>query len=49
MNLLESDKKNIWHPFTPLGGAPEPLLVESANGIYLHLHDGRKIMDAVSS
>src|SRR5258705_4072101 len=49
MNLKESDKKNIWHPFTSLLDGPEPLLVESAKGIYLHLQDGRKIMDAVSS
>jgi adenosylmethionine-8-amino-7-oxononanoate aminotransferase len=49
MNLKESDNKNVWHPFTPLVGGPEPLLVESAQGVYLHLQDGRKIMDAVSS
>jgi adenosylmethionine-8-amino-7-oxononanoate aminotransferase len=49
MNLEELDKKNIWHPFTPLEGAPEPLLVESAQGVYLNLKDGRKIIDAVSS
>src|SRR5882672_2922940 len=49
MNFASADKKNIWHPFTPLEGAPEPLFVESANGVYLNLKDGRKIMDAVSS
>lgn len=49
MNLAELDKKNIWHPFTALEGAPEPLFVESAHGVYLHLKDGRKVIDAVSS
>jgi adenosylmethionine-8-amino-7-oxononanoate aminotransferase len=49
MNLQESDKRNIWHPFTPLVDGIDPLLVESANGIYLHLKDGRKIIDAISS
>src|SRR5258707_3423280 len=49
MNLEPLDKKNIWHPFTPLEGAPEPLFVESAQGVYLNLKDGRKIIDAVSS
>src|SRR5258707_4761569 len=49
MNLEPLDKKNIWHPFTPLEGAPEPLLVESAQGVYLNMKDGRKIIDAVSS
>lgn len=46
---LQKDKDNIWHPFTPLQGGDNPLLISSASGIYLHTHDGRKIMDAVSS
>lgn len=49
MSLQELDKKNIWHPFTSLGNGMEPLLVESASGVNLHLKDGRKIIDAVSS
>jgi adenosylmethionine---8-amino-7-oxononanoate aminotransferase len=48
-NLLDLDRKNIWHPFSPLIGAEEPLLITSAKGIYLHTHDGRDIIDAVSS
>jgi adenosylmethionine---8-amino-7-oxononanoate aminotransferase len=48
-DLLNLDKKNIWHPFTPLLGAAEPLLIKSANGVYLNTHDGRKIIDAISS
>jgi adenosylmethionine-8-amino-7-oxononanoate aminotransferase len=47
--LLTRDRENIWHPFTPLLGAEEPILVTSAHGIYLHTHDGRKIIDAISS
>jgi adenosylmethionine-8-amino-7-oxononanoate aminotransferase len=47
--LSESDKKNIWHPFTPLAGGPDPVLIESASGVYLHTSGGRKIIDAVSS
>lgn len=49
MNFEALDKKNIWHPFTALEGAPEPLFVESAHGVYLNLKDGRKVIDAVSS
>jgi adenosylmethionine-8-amino-7-oxononanoate aminotransferase len=45
----EKDKEWIWHPFTALEGAPAPLFIESAEGVYLHTSDGRKIMDAVSS
>ena len=49
MDLSSLDRKNIWHPFTPLEGADDPLLIKSASGVYLQTEDGRKIIDAVSS
>ncbi len=49
MTLLEKDKKNIWHPYTSLQPTHEPLLISSAEGIYLHTPEGRKIIDAISS
>jgi adenosylmethionine-8-amino-7-oxononanoate aminotransferase len=48
-NLQESDRKNIWHPFTSLGSKEDPIVIDKAEGIYLYSHDGRKIIDAVSS
>jgi len=45
----EKDRQLIWHPFTALEGAPEPLFISSAEGIYLHTPDGRKIIDGISS
>jgi adenosylmethionine---8-amino-7-oxononanoate aminotransferase len=39
----------IWHPFTNSALDPSPLQVESAEGVYLHTKDGRKILDAISS
>ena len=48
-DLLKLDKDFIWHPFTSLVGSPDPVVIQSANGIYLHTDDGRKIIDAVSS
>lgn len=48
-NLLELDKKNIWHPFTPLITETDPLLITSAEGVYLNTSDNRKIIDAISS
>ena len=48
-DLLNKDRQNIWHPFTPLVGVDEPLLIESASGVFLNTHDGRKIIDAISS
>jgi len=48
-DLHQLDKALIWHPFTSLVGSPQPLLVQSASGVYLHTQDGRKIIDAISS
>lgn len=48
MTLQERDKKFLWHPFTSFG-EDEPLLITSAEGVYLHTEDGRKIIDAISS
>ncbi|MEQ8243846.1 adenosylmethionine--8-amino-7-oxononanoate transaminase [Fulvivirga sp.] len=49
MNWIERDKSTIWHPFTPLKGVADPLMITKAEGVYLHTDDGRKIIDAVSS
>lgn len=49
MNWTERDKKSIWHPFTPLVGVDDPLMVDKAEGVYLYTSDGNKIIDAVSS
>jgi len=46
---IAKDKAHIWHPFTPLIGSGDPLVIQSAKGVYLHTEDGRKIIDAVSS
>jgi adenosylmethionine-8-amino-7-oxononanoate aminotransferase len=43
------DRKNIWHPFTALQGANDPVLITSARGVYLHTSDGRNILDGISS
>lgn len=48
-NLQDLDRKNIWHPFTSLGSNDDPIYIEKAEGVYLFTHDGRKIIDAVSS
>src|SRR5713226_9047942 len=39
----------IWHPFTNSALDPPPLHVVRAEGVYLYLDDGRRILDAVSS
>lgn len=39
----------IWHPFTQEALDPPALRVERAEGAYLYLDDGRRIIDAISS
>lgn len=48
-NLTALDRNNVWHPFTPLRAADDPLFIQSADGVYLHTQDGRKILDAICS
>src|SRR5688572_16685119 len=48
-NFTDLDEKNIWHPFTPLISDEKPILIEKAEGLYLHSSNGKKIMDAISS
>lgn len=46
--LEKADVKNIWHPFSPLTGAA-PIVIKKARGVWLETHDGRRILDAISS
>lgn len=48
-DLLEYDRKNIWHPYTSLI-QPLPVYgVESARGVRIKLNDGRELIDGMSS
>lgn len=48
-DLISLDRKNVWHPFTPLQSTLPMPLVTKAEGVYLHTQDGKRIIDAVSS
>src|SRR5262249_37093119 len=53
-NLIELDKKFLWHPFTQQSewtGAihEKPLVITRGRGNYVYDQDGRKYLDAVSS
>ncbi len=48
-NLLARDRAAVWHPYTSLGDPIDPLPVVGADGEFLHLADGRRIIDAISS
>jgi adenosylmethionine-8-amino-7-oxononanoate aminotransferase len=51
--LLELDRKHVWHPYAPMPGVRPPYLVESAEGVRLRLAepvDGvRELVDGMSS
>ena len=36
-DLLEVDRRRVWHPYGPMPGAQRPLVVESAEGVRLRL------------
>ncbi len=48
-DLLKLDQAHVWHPYGPMPGTQEPLLVESARGVRLTLADGRELVDGMSS
>ena len=48
-NSIERDRAAIWHPYTPLVGADDPLEIVGALAEFLELADGRRIIDGISS
>jgi adenosylmethionine-8-amino-7-oxononanoate aminotransferase len=47
--LLEIDRRHIWHPYSSFAN-PTPIFgVARANGVHLQLTDGRKLVDGMSS
>ena len=48
-SLQHRDQQVIWHPFTQAATAKAPLEVVKAQGPWLELSDGRRILDAISS
>ncbi|MDN5750561.1 MAG: adenosylmethionine--8-amino-7-oxononanoate transaminase [Pseudonocardia sp.] len=43
------DSEHIWHPYGAFPPSTTPLVVESAEGVRLHLADGRELVDGMSS
>ncbi|MER5753970.1 adenosylmethionine--8-amino-7-oxononanoate transaminase [Streptomyces sp. NPDC002088] len=48
--LLDLDRRHVWHPYGPMPGRQEPLVVKSASGVRLTLADGSgELVDGMSS
>ncbi|MGW1027213.1 adenosylmethionine--8-amino-7-oxononanoate transaminase [Streptomyces sp. NPDC002577] len=48
--LLALDRQHVWHPYGPMPGRQEPLVVESASGVRLTMADGSgELVDGMSS
>lgn len=50
-SLIDRDLKHVWHPCSQMKDYEtfQPLIVKSANGSYLELDNGKKVIDAISS
>ena len=49
LELLEFDKKHIWHPYTSIENPLPVYHIVSATGVRLKLADGRELIDGMSS
>src|SRR6266496_6056523 len=49
MNLIERDRKYIWHPFTPQKNMVDPIPVINGKGSLLIDENGNSYIDAISS
>ncbi|GDY72335.1 hypothetical protein SAV31267_018200 [Streptomyces avermitilis] len=48
--LLDLDRRHVWHPYGPMPGRQEPLVVEAASGVRLRMADGTgELIDGMSS
>src|SRR5262245_62475624 len=47
--LLDLDRRLVWHPYGPMPASTAPLPVASADGVRLRLEDGRELIDGMAS
>ena len=49
LSLSQRDKACLWHPFTQMLNAKDPIAIVKAKGSYLYAEDGTAYLDAISS
>jgi len=47
--LFAYDSAHVWHPYSSMSNPQPMLFVESAEGVYLTLNDGTRLIDGMSS
>lgn len=47
--LMAADRQHVWHPYAAMPNAQPMFAVKSAQGVWLELEDGRRLVDGVSS
>ncbi len=47
--LLDIDRQHVWHPYAAMPNPLPMFPVKSAQGVYLELEDGRRLVDGMSS
>jgi adenosylmethionine---8-amino-7-oxononanoate aminotransferase len=47
--LSQNDRQYLWHPYTSFTNPPEVFAVKKAEGVYIELADGRRLIDGISS
>ncbi len=49
VDWLNDAKKHLWLPYTQMQTAAEPLAAVATEGAYIHLADGRQLVDGIAS
>jgi adenosylmethionine-8-amino-7-oxononanoate aminotransferase len=47
--LSDRDRSCLWHPYTQMKVAPDPIAVVRGEGVWLYTEDGRRLLDGTSS
>lgn len=49
MNLIDDDRRHVWHPYTQMKTTSPPVGIVRGEGAYLYGEDGKRYFDAVAS